>query len=144
MDKRLLTLITILILLASCAPIVPQAALPTQQLGTATNTPFALWTQFVVTVYRTPVLPCPICAATSTPYYTGIPVGTLTFTPQPSGSYVTTKDALIYNNQGVVMMTWKSGTYFTTGDWVKNGRLYLGPTLPNRWIAVGDYVRMFP
>lgn len=139
--KRLLIILALV--LASCTT-SPTRIMATQELGTPTNTPFALWTQFYVTVYRTPV-----------PQGIFIPLGTLTFTPQPTNTvivptstpviiqinYVTIVDTYIYNNQGLPMVLWKSGTPFTTGDWVKNGRLYLGPGLPNRWITVGTYER---
>ncbi len=37
------------------------------------------------------------------------------------------------------MEIWPAGKAFSTGEWIVNGRLYLGPTLLNRWINITDY-----
>jgi hypothetical protein len=54
-------------------------------------------------------------------------------------NYITTKISQLYNNSGAKMEVWPVNHPFTTGEWVKDNRLYLGPTLANRWIEVGDY-----
>ena len=55
-------------------------------------------------------------------------------------NYITTTIAQLYNNNGIKAETLPKDTPFTTGDWVKDGRLFLGPDfLPNRWIPVGQY-----
>ena len=54
-------------------------------------------------------------------------------------NYVTIKISPLYNNSGARMETWPANQPFSTGEWVKDGRLYLGPNLANRWIDVGNY-----
>jgi hypothetical protein len=54
-------------------------------------------------------------------------------------NYITITAAQLYNNNGVKMEVLPKDTPFTTGDWVKDGKLYLGPAIPNRWIPVGTY-----
>ena len=124
--KRLLLLIVILMYGCSAQPRAMQMQ-ATQALGTVTpmNTPYSLLTDWYTPI-KTPVPTCAVCMY--------IPLGTLTFTPAPVAtvtpivySYVTTKVANIYNNNGYVMERWEAGRVFQTGDWVKNGRLYSAP-----------------
>lgn len=129
--KKLLFLI---LLLSACAA-PPRAMQATQVLGTATNTPYSMGTEFV-TIFRTPVPTCAPC------FY--IPLGTLTPTPQGIAmtNYITTQTAQLFNNSGMKVEVWPAGKPFSTGEWVKDGRLFLGTfndAWKNRWIPVGTY-----
>lgn len=53
--------------------------------------------------------------------------------------YITTQQAQLYNNNGGKAEVWAANRPFETGNWVKDGRLFLGPNLPNRWIPQGTY-----
>ena len=86
---------------------------------------------------------------TATPTVTATQTLTPTYTPTPTKQgikmidYITTTQAQLYNNNGVKAEVWPAGKTFSTGDWIDNRNgtmmLYLGPTLLNRWIKVGDY-----